>query len=101
MRRPKFAGSILILLIVFLLGMPAIYNLPPVKERLGWRVAELFARFKYALSPPEQIVFLPEEDSMLSPQTASSQSTPPTLLSDTTTQAPLPNNLPLRPHPQY
>ncbi|MDP2776871.1 MAG: C39 family peptidase [Anaerolineales bacterium] len=88
MRRPKFAGSILILLIVFLLGIPAIYNLPPVQERLGWRVAELFARFKYALSPPEQIVFVPEEDSMLSPQTASSRSTPPAPLSATTTQTP-------------
>lgn len=88
MRRPKFSGSILILLIVFLLGIPAIYNLPPVQERLGWRVAELFARFKYALSPPEQIVFVPGEDSMLSPQTASSQSTLPAPLSATTTQAP-------------
>ncbi len=86
MRRPKFA--ILILLIVFLLGIPAVYNLPPVQERLGWRVAELFARFKYALSPPEQIVFVPEEDSRLSPQTASSQSTPPAPFSDTTTQPP-------------
>jgi tetratricopeptide (TPR) repeat protein len=88
MRRPKFTGSILILLIVFLLGVPAIYNLPPVQERLGWRVAELFARFKYALSPPEQIVFVPEEESLLSTQTASPQATPPAPLSVTTTQAP-------------
>src|SRR3989304_1631413 len=29
---------------------------PGVEELLGCRVAELFARFKYALSPPEQIV---------------------------------------------
>src|SRR3972149_2401109 len=88
MRRPKFAGSILILLIVFLLGIPAIYNLPPVQERLGWRVAELFARFKYALSPPELIVFVPEEGSLLLTETASPQSTPPASLSITITQIP-------------
>src|SRR3990172_7593890 len=74
MRRRKFTGSILILLIAFLLGIPAVYNLPPVQERLGWRFAELFARFKYALSPPEQIVFVPEEESTLPTQTVSPQS---------------------------
>ena len=88
MRRRKFTGSILILLIAFLLGIPAIYNLPPIQERLGWRVAELFARFKYALSPPEQIVFVPEEESMLLNQTASPESTPSAPLSVTTTQIP-------------
>ena len=88
MRRPKFTGSILILLIVFLLGIPAIYNLPPVQERLGWRVAELFARFKYALSPPEQFVFVPEEGSMLPTQTISPRSTIPVPFSVTTTPIP-------------
>lgn len=65
MKRPKFSKSILIFLIVFILGLPAIYSLPAVQERVGWRVAELMARIKYTLSPPEEVIFVPEEDSML------------------------------------
>jgi len=73
---------------MFLLEIPAVYNLPPVQERLGWRVAELFARFKYGLSPPEQIVFIPEEESRLPTQKASPRSSPLFPFSVTTTQFP-------------
>ena len=38
-----------------------VYQLPPVKDRLAWRVDELRAQVKYALSPPEQVVFIPEQ----------------------------------------
>src|SRR3990170_208250 len=43
-----------------LLGI-LIFNLPPVKDRLGWRVDELRAQVKYALAPPEQVVFVPQQ----------------------------------------
>lgn len=46
------------------LGIFAVYNLPPVQARIGWRVAELLARFKYAISPPEEVVFVPQEGAM-------------------------------------
>jgi hypothetical protein len=36
------------------------YNLPYVQDRVGWRVAELRARIKYALFPPEEVVFTPD-----------------------------------------
>lgn len=65
---------ILFFVIGFLIGIPALYTLPPVQERVGWRVAELMARFKYALSPPEQIVFVPEEKDILATPTMSTQS---------------------------
>ena len=42
-----------------------IYSLPAVQERVGWRIAELMARIKYTLSPPEEVIFVPVEDSML------------------------------------
>ncbi len=35
------------------------YNLPFVQDRVGWRVAELRARIKYAIAPPEHSVFTP------------------------------------------
>lgn len=47
------AGATLCLLSAF------IYNLPFVQDHLGWRVSELRARIKYAISPPEEAVFTP------------------------------------------
>lgn len=38
-----------------------IYQLPPVKDRLDWRVDELRAKLKYALAPPEQAIFVPQQ----------------------------------------
>jgi hypothetical protein len=35
------------------------YSLPAVQERLEWRIADLRARIKYALSPPQEAVFTP------------------------------------------
>jgi len=35
------------------------YSMPAVQERLAWRIADVRARIKYALSPPEQAVFTP------------------------------------------
>lgn len=68
---------ILFFVIASLIGIPAIYDLPPVQERVGWRVAELMARFKYALSPPEQIFFVPAEKDILATPTGSTQSSTP------------------------
>lgn len=89
MKRPKFSRSTLIFLIVFFLGMPAIYSLPAVQERVDWRVAEFTARIKYALSPPEEVIFVPEEDS-ISPTRIVTQSTP--IPTNSTPDAP--SNLP-------
>jgi tetratricopeptide (TPR) repeat protein len=46
-------------IIGLLLLVVAVYNLPPVEERLAWRISELRARIKYAISPPEEAVFTP------------------------------------------
>ncbi len=58
-----------------ILGLAVIYRLPAVQERVGWRVAELMARIKYAVSPPEEVIFIPEGDAILPTRTVS-QSTP-------------------------
>lgn len=44
-----------------LLALAAIYNLSPVQQHLGWRVAELMARAKYALRPPARAIFIPQD----------------------------------------
>jgi hypothetical protein len=69
----------LLILVAFLIGIPLIYNLPPVQDRLGWRVAELMARVKYAVSPPEQIVFVPAESDVLATPTPAPQISPDVL----------------------
>lgn len=73
MKKQKFY---LLILAGLLIGIPLIYNLPPVQDRLSWRVAELMARIKYAISPPEQIVFVPEGGDLLVTSTPAPQPSP-------------------------
>jgi hypothetical protein len=56
----KFALYSAILLPLLLLVTAGVYFLPPVHERLAWRVDNLRADIKYALNPPEQAVFVPQ-----------------------------------------
>ncbi len=60
MRDRRMVYAVLVALTIGLLGI-GVYNLPPVHARLSWRLAELQARFYYALNPPQQVVFLPQE----------------------------------------
>src|SRR5574338_687934 len=36
-----------------------LYSLPPLKERVDWRLMEWRAKVQYALFPPEEVVFQP------------------------------------------
>jgi len=71
------------LFVLLLLGLGiGVYNLPPVKSRLDWRLDELRAKIKYALSPPEQVVFVPsgqsaESEAWLSPVPAATSTATP------------------------
>lgn len=78
----------LLVLAGLLIGIPLIYNLPPVRDRLDWRVAELVAKIKYAISPPEQIVFVPEEIDTRTSPTPTPQVSPTVPHTDTTTRLP-------------
>jgi tetratricopeptide (TPR) repeat protein len=53
------------LTIFFLLGsivvIPLIYSIPAVNEKVAWRVNEAWAQIKYAISPPEKVLFVPKE----------------------------------------
>ena len=44
-----------------LILMVGFYFLPPVHNRLAWRVDELRAQIKYYLNPPDQAVFQPSQ----------------------------------------
>jgi tetratricopeptide (TPR) repeat protein len=38
-----------------------VYNLPPVHDRLAWRVDNLIVQIRRTINPPEEVVFVPQE----------------------------------------
>lgn len=59
----KFKLIVFLIFPSLLLLASLAYNLPPVRDRLAWRVDEWRARAKYAFNPPEQVVFVPQGQS--------------------------------------
>jgi tetratricopeptide (TPR) repeat protein len=59
MRKRIIIFSIIATGLLCLAGL-VIYNLPPVNQRLSWRVESLQARIRRAINPPEEIVFIPQ-----------------------------------------
>ncbi len=57
--RPLFLAGLFLLLGLCILMGAFVYRLPPVYERLGWRVSQWRAQLQYALSPPGEAVFTP------------------------------------------
>jgi tetratricopeptide (TPR) repeat protein len=41
------------------------YYLPPVHDRLAWRVEEFWLMVKYTLNPPQKVVFVPQEQEVV------------------------------------
>lgn len=61
MRNPKLTRLLMGILVAFALLtlMLAVYYLPPVHERLAWRVSSLRAKVFYFFNPPGKVVFSP------------------------------------------
>jgi hypothetical protein len=101
-RARRITRLALILLLLAACGLVAgfTYNLPVVQEQLAWRVAELRARIKYALSPPEEAVFTPDPtviamvQSTLAALTPTASPTPTPGPSATPAPSPTPTILP-------
>lgn len=72
---------------LFLLIAAFVYNLPPVNDRLAWRVDNLRTQIKYALNPPEQSVFVPRGESLATPVVQILTSTPSATPLNTATQS--------------
>lgn len=87
-------------LTILLIGVPLIcllcvlvYFLPPVNDRLAWRVDELRTRVKYALNPPAESLFIPQQDPAVTVITIAPTTTPTGTL--TATPSPVgPTNTP-------
>ena len=79
MKRIKSFRLHWIVLITMLVGILTAYRLPSVQQRVDWRINDLVGRLEYAISPPEKVVFIPQEKAVVPSQTAPSRS--PTLSS--------------------
>ena len=79
MKRIKSFRLHWIVLITMLVGILTAYRLPSVQQRVDWRINDLVGRLKYAISPPEKVVFIPQEKAAVPSQTAPSRA--PTLSS--------------------
>lgn len=73
-----------------------IYNLPPVNDRLAWRIDNFIAGIKYAIHPPEDVVFVPQETAIPTVQATLPELTfTPTLTSTRQPTLPGPTSTPL------
>ena len=97
MRNPKTINWALSTLIVVLICV-FIYFLPPVHDRLAWRVDEQILRVRYQINPPQEVVFVPQEQNTAratstqipSPTPSPSPTSAPTQAGPTQTSAPSP-----------
>ncbi len=96
--RKFILGLIIIIPVVFLLSIGA-YNIPAIQSRLGPRVDQLRTRIVYALNPPEEAVFIPQEQidevvqptlTVSPPEPTDTQTISPTPVGPTNTPAPSP-----------
>ena len=80
-----------------------VYNVPFVHDRLAWRVENLRLRIQYAINPPEQVIFIPEEAvdaivnatlTALAPTATSTETPTPTATRPGPTDTPLPSLTP-------
>ena len=79
--RVRFSPLYLLAVPVACLLALLIYNIPFVHERLAWRLDQWRTQLVYAINPPEEVVFIPQEGNPLPPATLPSPTStiPPTL----------------------
>ena len=76
------------------------YALPPIHDRLAWRLDNLRVQVRRFLNPPEEVVFTPQEraqvlvDSTLTALAYSATPTPSVISTETPTPVPLPSLTP-------
>ncbi len=66
--RGRFSSKYLLAIPVLCVLAILLYNVPFIHSRLAWRIDNLRVRIQYALNPPEQAVFQPQEQAELENQ---------------------------------
>lgn len=81
---PKLNRPILITGAV--LCLVVIYFLPPINQRIAWRFSVIQAQVKYALFPPEEAVFIPQQQEVTIPELSTSPTPTPNDVSEVQVQ---------------
>jgi len=87
-------------LVTLCLGAGLAYNLPPIHDRLAWRVDSLRAQIKRFFNPPEEVVFVPQEqvdaivNATLTALAPTLTGTPLPVLTETPLPSPTPSPVP-------
>ena len=95
MRRWYVVSCFAIVILCLLTGI--VYNLPPIHERVAWRVDNLRVEVKRYFNPPEQVVFIPQEQveaivrATLTALALTPTLAPPPALTETPIPSPLPS----------
>jgi tetratricopeptide (TPR) repeat protein len=83
--RGRFSAKYLLAIPVFIVVAVLVYNIPFVHSHLAWRIDNLRIRIQYAINPPEQVVFQPQEQAALENQVNEIVNTTLTALAPTLT----------------
>ena len=92
---PRFSRRYLLAIPALIILAVLVYNVPFVHSKLAWRLDNLRVRLHYAINPPEEVVFQPQEQQQLESQvntivdatlTALAPTPTPTLVPPTPTQ---------------
>jgi uncharacterized protein YvpB len=108
-RHASMRVRVLLAVLLAILLAIGVYYIPPVHERLAWRIDSLRTRIIYFLNPPDQAVFQPTEQAMLEtvvaqtmqayqtprPPTKTATPRPGPTASPTVTSTPLPETVQL------
>jgi hypothetical protein len=87
--RRRISSKYLITIPVVILLAVLVYNIPFVHSRLAWRIDNLRIRIQYAINPPEQVVFQPQEQALLDRQANEIVNATLTALAPTVTPTPI------------
>lgn len=77
-------------LIALALLAVGLYYVPPIHEKLAWRLDNLRTNIYYIFHPPQKVVFVPTQQSLLTPATAQAPTNTPL---DAVTDTPAPTDL--------
>jgi tetratricopeptide (TPR) repeat protein len=84
----RFSAKTLLVIPVLCILAVLVYNVPFVHSRLAWRLENLRIRVQYAINPPEQVVFQPQEQAALEGQVKTIFDATMTALAPTVTPTP-------------
>ncbi len=86
--RRRFSPKYLLAIPILLATVVIIYNIPFVHSRLAWRIDNLRIRVQYAINPPEEVVFKPQEQAQIENQANAIVNATLTALAPTLTPTP-------------